>query len=409
MAFADAGASRSTETGPVNASAKAMPRRRLRRTSPIVAAALTAFAALLALTPAVSGATTTPRWRALPKAPIPGRYAASAVWTGKEMVVWGGRVPGKEAATVGAAYDPATRKWRRIAAAPAGIRGDGPVAIAWTGREMLVWATSAAGVGGPVGTAAYNPVSDTWRRLPAGPLGRREGFVSVWTGKELIVIGGAAGDRRATPVAAALSLRTGRWRVLHAFDGRNLYAIPSGAVWNGQRVIFGGALCAGATTAPCSPFLTRLDPATDTLRDINLKTANFERDTLVPLLWTGKDVVFEISGSAVGIHAARAIAFARYTPVWRLGTPGPCTVSEDFTQTAVLGRRFAAACGAIGLQLYDFGSEQWRLIAPGPSPFNSLGGSAIAWTGRELIVWGGAEFKRSAPALDSGASLVLGP
>ena len=31
-----------------------------------------------------------PAWKPLPKAPIVGRIAAGTVWTGREMIVWGG-------------------------------------------------------------------------------------------------------------------------------------------------------------------------------------------------------------------------------------------------------------------------------------------------------------------------------
>ena len=88
-----------------------------------------------------------------------------------------------------------------------------------------------------------------------------------------------------------------------------------------------------------------------------------------------------------------------------MGKAGPCTVSDDQTQSAWLGKRFVAACGAGALQIYDLASESWRLISPGPSPLNSRGGSAIAWTGRELIVWGGTAFKRFAPADSSPACM----
>jgi hypothetical protein len=55
------------------------------------------------------------QWYYLPKAPLRTRRGHSATWTGKEMVVWGGRdaVTG-EPLNDGAAYDPVTKRWRML-------------------------------------------------------------------------------------------------------------------------------------------------------------------------------------------------------------------------------------------------------------------------------------------------------
>ena len=48
------------------------------------------------------------RWTALPMAPLRGRSAPTAVWTGHQMIVWGGFIPGQKYTylTDGAAYQP---------------------------------------------------------------------------------------------------------------------------------------------------------------------------------------------------------------------------------------------------------------------------------------------------------------
>jgi hypothetical protein len=52
------------------------------------------------------------KWEKLPKAPIEPRFAHSAVWTGKEMIIWGGKGENKLYAD-GASYNPKTRKWKK--------------------------------------------------------------------------------------------------------------------------------------------------------------------------------------------------------------------------------------------------------------------------------------------------------
>lgn len=52
----------------------------------------------------------TNRWTALPQSPLPGRASPAAVWTGTEMIICGGSVPGEPEVTIftdGAAYTPA--------------------------------------------------------------------------------------------------------------------------------------------------------------------------------------------------------------------------------------------------------------------------------------------------------------
>jgi len=134
----------------------------------------------------------------LPEPPIIGRIWGGVVWTGTEMIVWGGNAydPGTGTwsdLSDGAAFNLATGTWRVIASAP--ISGREQFPAVWTGTEMIVW-------GGFVGEnqqpvydgAAYNPTTDIWRMLP--PISYSTGseglLVSmVWTGTEAVLSGGA--------------------------------------------------------------------------------------------------------------------------------------------------------------------------------------------------------------------------
>lgn len=120
-------------------------------------------------------------WRLLPKGPLAPRNAPAAVWTGKEMLLWGGHSK-RVAYADGAAFDPAVGTWRRIADAP--LRSAGAPQGRWTGTEMLVM----VGLNG-TDAMAYNPASDTWRRLP-GPPGQMTGPepAVVWTGSHLVAV-----------------------------------------------------------------------------------------------------------------------------------------------------------------------------------------------------------------------------
>ena len=93
--------------------------------------------------------------------------------------------------------------------------------------------------------------------------------------------------------------------------------------------------------------------------------------------------------------------------LWRAGASAPCAVSVD-AQTAWLGDRFVIPCGQDRLGVYDPATDTWQTVAAGPSPLNSRGGSAIAWTGTDLIVWSGIVDETGNPTPNSGSVITLG-
>lgn len=99
------------------------------------------------------------------EAPLRGREGHSVVWTGNEVIVWGGRAG--DALADGAAYDPEADTWRTIAT-PSGFTGRYGHTAVWTGEEMLVTqGRNAAGVESD--SMLYSPRSDTWRAAAAAP------------------------------------------------------------------------------------------------------------------------------------------------------------------------------------------------------------------------------------------------
>src|SRR6266496_3718463 len=69
--------------------------------------------------------------------------AATAVWTGREVLVVGGipavRTDQDRRFTDGAAYDPARDTWRRLAPSPQPRGSLMAQHLAWTGARLLVW------------------------------------------------------------------------------------------------------------------------------------------------------------------------------------------------------------------------------------------------------------------------------
>jgi hypothetical protein len=115
----------------------------------------------------------TGHWRELPAPPLSPRAYAESVWTGHEVIVLGGETdpcsPGADCATAsaelrdGAAYDPATDTWRRIADAPVSV-GSGDRLVEAGGLVVLRhWRQ------GGSDWFAYVPEADAWSRIDGVP------------------------------------------------------------------------------------------------------------------------------------------------------------------------------------------------------------------------------------------------
>ncbi|HET6210781.1 MAG TPA: hypothetical protein VFD94_10385 [Jatrophihabitans sp.] len=130
-------------------------------------------------------------WRSLPPMPIR-REGATALWDGSEVLVLGGSaVAGGAGATLasGVAYNPTTNSWRSLPAMPFSRNY---FAAVWTGRQVLVWGGFS---GRPAATIppngeAYDPSTNSWSAMPAAPLPGRANPVAAWTGTSLVVWGG---------------------------------------------------------------------------------------------------------------------------------------------------------------------------------------------------------------------------
>jgi hypothetical protein len=77
-------------------------------------------------------------WAPLPDAGAPSpRVGHLAVWTGIEMLVFGGETVGGVTAT-GGAFNPATQTWRSLSTAGSPLARSEATGV-WTGGELLVF------------------------------------------------------------------------------------------------------------------------------------------------------------------------------------------------------------------------------------------------------------------------------
>jgi hypothetical protein len=116
----------------------------------------------------------------------------AAIWTGTEMIVWGGDQSSTYFDT-GGRYDPNTDFWTATTATNAPVGRSYHTAV-WTGSRMIVWGGFNSGLGALNTGGRYNPGTDTWvaTRTTNAPTRRFE-HTAVWTGTEMIIWGGIFG------------------------------------------------------------------------------------------------------------------------------------------------------------------------------------------------------------------------
>ena len=118
----------------------------------------------------------TDAWRLLPAPPKTENYCRrSAAWTGEEMLVWGCELT---------AYNPTSNQWRRLPDSPTrhGI-------VVWTGRELVGWGGGCCGDVSDDGSA-YDPATSTWRKIASAPVNGQQSPLGAWTGRELVIFNG---------------------------------------------------------------------------------------------------------------------------------------------------------------------------------------------------------------------------
>ncbi len=227
-------------------------------------------------------------WTNLP-APPEVRLDAATQWTGQTLLIWGGTVPAVTAMPKndGMVFDASSSTWSQLPPSPLVARRYS--GSAWTGTELLVWgglAGESFSVGQLGDGAAYNPRERAWRMLPPAPIGPRAPL-SVWTGDELIVWGTAVRPGGRPRDGAAYRASTNTWRRI---ADAPIEVSDAVAVWTGREMIVFGAALDQANNTPATPTAigAAYDPATDTWRSLPSSPLSPQASTAA---WNGRDLI----------------------------------------------------------------------------------------------------------------------
>jgi hypothetical protein len=307
------------------------------------------------------------RWTWHPVGPLAGRQGNISVWTGREVVYWGGDRPGRPAE--GAAYDPKAQQWRRLSRSPLANR-IGAVA-AWTGREVVVF--GGVNGSGPLSDgAAYDPAADHWRMIAEGPLSGRVPLAAAWTGTEMLVVGArGVGLFDGVTDAAAYDPAHDRWRDL---PGLPMQINNGASVWTGSELIVYGRFLDRQRSVLGPDDLARgaaLDPVSGHWRDLPVAPLSGQA---IALAWDGSEMIG-------WDHELKSAAYDPGGDAWRDLPDLPLEARDCLPQGISAGPAVLAVhCGQAAL--FDRHHGAWQ---PVPIPANAV--DPPVWTGDGLVEW----------------------
>ena len=328
-------------------------------------------------------------WRATSTNNAPSaRYGPTAVWTGSEVIVWGGYGTQNFFLNTGGRYNPTTDTWTSTDFISAPAPRDFHTAV-WTGSEMIIWGgentTGYLNSGG-----RYNPVTDSWvatstTNAPEG----RGGPTAVWTGSEMTVWGGVAANFVNT--GGRYNPNTDSW-VATSTTNAPIGRLAHSAVWTStEMVVWGGYYWDGDYHYFQSGG--RYNPSTDSW--VATSTTNSpEARASHTAIWTGSEMIVWGGGADASTYLNTG---GKYNPSTDSWTATSTTNAPDArtNHTAVWSGSEMIVWGGTGVSgnlrtggRYDPGADSWIATTTIEAPSARSYHTAV-WTGSDMVVWGG--------------------
>jgi N-acetylneuraminic acid mutarotase len=309
--------------------------------------------------------------------PPESRYGHAAVWTGSEMIVWGG-FQFEGFSNTGGRYNPSTDSW--AATTTANAPSPRASTAVWTGTEMIIWG-GRDGVNYLNTGGRYNPSSDSWTATSMSGAPTARSGTLVWTGSEIIIWGGFS-DIGYTNTGGRYNPDTDSWTATsttNAPTGRSIHT----AVWSGSEMIVWGGTSDSVTYLNSGG---RYDPGTNSWTATNTANAPSGRE-FHEAVWSGEAMI--VWGGYNGNYLDTGGRYNPTTDSWT-ATSTTNTPSAQPSYTAVWTGSEMIVWGSSD-QLggrYNPPTDSWTATSTTNAPSVRSSHTAV-WTGSEMIVWGG--------------------
>jgi N-acetylneuraminic acid mutarotase len=332
---------------------------------------------------------------------------SAAVWTGTEMILWGGQNSSASPPNAGR-YDPATDTWQTLAAIPGDpLLPQSGYSLTWSGTEMILW----GGGDGPSLSDAgyrYNPATDTWTTMTTtGAPEARYRHLATWVGSELVIWGGVGPDGPSQTFytnGGRYNPTTDTWTSIAATGSIAPRQYATGTAVAGQLIVWGGALASEfGTVFKFHKNGGRLTPSTSAWTTLaNGSPAPRAGHTSI---WTGTELIIWGGTVSTDTNSGIDVTFddgARFNPATGVWTPlsstnapvGRYGHSAVWTGTEMIifgGQRINASSMNETLNTgarYHPGTDTWTATDTTTAPSARSQHTAV-WTGSKMIVWGG--------------------
>ncbi len=320
----------------------------------------------------------------------------TAVWSGDQMIVWGGNNGNAVANNSGGRYDPINDSWTPVSQSGAPSPRYDHTAV-WTGEEMIVWGgyTGAFTFGTLGDGAKYDPLSDTWSPISStNQPSPRTDHTAVWTGTEMLVWGGASCTGCANAelgTGGRYNPVTDTWTAISAVNAPEARFNHS-AVWTGSKmIVWGGASDQGIGSLTLLDNGGVYDPVSDTWVAItNTDAPPPTRCHAAVWTSTGMIVFGGQTGTGLACGESSTNTGARYNPdsdTWSAIADAPVGSSLSGPAAVWTGNRLITWFDNAGGR-YDPVTNVWQGISGDNAP-SARRHHTLVWTDSRMIVWGG--------------------
>ncbi len=315
----------------------------------------------------------------------------TAVWTGSEMIIWGGfNSSPPYRLNTGSRYSPATDSWTMTSLVNAPVPRTLHTAI-WTGNEMIVWAGEGNGNPREVNTGGrYNPITDSWKATStANAPVAREQHTAVWTGSEMIVWGGRD-DTAWFNSGGRYNPNTESWTAtstINAPEARWYHTTE----WTGSEMI----VWAGTNQTIYLNTGGRYNPNTDSWAATGVPNDVLGRVGHTAV-WTGSEMIVWGGTDSTFNDCNTGGRYSPSTDNWMATSIGNAPSPRDSHAAVWTGSEMIVwggifCCPAIDFNTggrYNPATDNWTPTSTVNVPLARESHTA-AWTGSEMIVWGG--------------------
>jgi len=334
-------------------------------------------------------------WTAITTANAPSaRYYHTAIWTGSEMIVWGG-ANATGVFNTGRRYNPTTDTWTGISTTNAPSARAIHTAV-WTGTEMIVWGGENTSPFYLNTGGRYNPGTDSWTHTSTtNAPSTRYGHTALWTGSEMVIWGGHDFSGRSN-TGGRYNPSMDSWTVTsttNAPAGREHHT----AVWTGsEMIVWGGASDTGYLRTG-----GRYNPTTNGWTGISTNNAPSARANHTAV-WTGSRMIIW-GGDNSGHYFNTGGRYNPSTNSW-IATSTTNAPARRYVHTAVWTGSEAIVWGGLGDSgflntggRYNPNVDSWTATSTTNAPSARINHTAV-WSGSQMVVWGGS----SSGALNTG-------